>query len=256
MLVIYGKSFLIYTILASVPNWFVQIPLYIFLCEKLKAQRELKEEETITNSDEENLLSEDTSFDENDDKSNSGSSRDGESESVTNNHINLKTTKNVRSSENIIGESTLLITDQTTKNDDEENRNRKKYSNKSFQSKVLKLTLIKVSKNTLLIGVVLGTIYSLTGLYVPDVITEFYEYLGSVTLPVAMLTIGMFCYREKIIACDWKLALLIAIIKLFVYPLACYGFQMIFDIKGAPGKAMFLINALPPALATFSFGEE
>ncbi|KAJ3447151.1 auxin efflux carrier component 1b-related [Anaeramoeba flamelloides] len=256
MLVIYGKSFLIYTILASVPNWFVQIPLYIFLCEKLKAQRELEGAKAITDPDEEHLLSEDTNFDENDDKSNSESSRGGESEGATGRNINGETTQNTHSDENMIDESTLLINNQTTKNGSEGKKHRKNYSNKSFRSKVLKLTLIKVSKNTLLIGVVLGTIYSLTGLYVPDVITQFYGYLGSVTLPVAMLTIGMFCYREKIIACDWKLALLIAIIKLFIYPLACYGFQMIFDIKGAPGKAMFLINALPPALATFSFGEE
>lgn len=119
------------------------------------------------------------------------------------------------------------------------------------QSRLNPLKLIlDIAKNPLIIGIVLGIIANLTQLPIPEVLATSGQYLGALTLPLALICIGgslslaemKSSSVESLVAVFAKLVLVPLVI---VYPAYLFGFSKI------ELGVLFLMVASPTAAASY-----
>ncbi|KAJ6250004.1 auxin efflux carrier component 1b-related [Anaeramoeba flamelloides] len=250
---IFGKDCLIYPILATIPNWFFQMPMMIFFCENLRIKRntaaKLKEikktdinlkEISLSNQEESetNILNKIEIDDDNDDE-------------------NEKIKENDMDDDSNIGESDeddkiQEINEKNTKETPQNNHQK----HKNGQKEILIKTFIKVFKTPIIVSVFLSFLYSLIGYPLPELPKQCFQYLANIVLPLALITIGIFVYREKIISCGIKEMLIILIAKSFVIPLISIAIWYAFGFNNQEGKIGFIISTMPAAIATFNFATE
>ncbi|KAJ6228397.1 auxin efflux carrier component 1b-related [Anaeramoeba flamelloides] len=287
---IFPKSFLIYPILASLPLTFLQMPFMIVICEIIEAKREIKRKmetdiedvnsssstppnkkhKTSTNgsvfeslsqnnkhkiSENKKILVENgqegfelEEVDYNNDDSDKCKDKgkdiksDGDSDRGSDSHIGGGS-----SSDNSNGNKKQSTSAQ--KNDNQ-------FEIPDLKKKIFKLTLKRVFINPVLISVIIGFIYSSSGLPFPEVLAKPVQTLSNMVLPLAMITIGMFVYQHKIISCSCKTMLMFVSIKSFLVPFVSLSAFLLFGIKGDAGKAAFLLSVMPAGISTFQFGTE
>lgn len=106
--------------------------------------------------------------------------------------------------------------------------------------------------NPIMISIVAGVLWSLTGWTLPLFLTTICTYCGDAVTPLAAFSIGAFMYqpipRDKMLWFSFTIQMLV---KIFLMPLLVMPFLVAFGITGAPRQMGVLMAALPVALSCY-----
>jgi malonate transporter len=116
--------------------------------------------------------------------------------------------------------------------------------------RALYLTIRSLSRNPLILGVVLGVLSS-AFLTLPKPILSLAELVGSAAIPCSLITIGMFVAGQKARE-SVEGTLGPTLLKLVLHPLVTWGLlRWVIDLDPARSSAAMLLAALPPANSCF-----
>lgn len=110
------------------------------------------------------------------------------------------------------------------------------------------MTLIKAARATLLhpvpLPILIGLLYSTTGLPLPTVLDQTLLLIGSAFSPIALMLVGATLAISRNIG-HIKTGLLLALTKNCIHPLVMFALGMLVGLKGVGFKVMILSAALP-----------
>ena len=113
----------------------------------------------------------------------------------------------------------------------------------SKTSDALKTSLKRLSKNPLIVSIVLGFVTSLCGLRIPAPFSSTLHMLGRTTTPVAIFMLGVFLYGRnyKNIGRAFKLSLL----RMVFLPSIAYLTTNLFKVSNAERGVVILMHSMP-----------
>lgn len=109
----------------------------------------------------------------------------------------------------------------------------------------------KVIKKPLVFAPILGTIYSLCNLHLPDIAKNSLSLIGSTTSGVSLFALGLIMSSFAIKFS--KLVSVNIILKNILHPLIMAGLVMLFGVKGIFAREAILLCAMPTATMTTMF---
>lgn len=117
-----------------------------------------------------------------------------------------------------------------------------------FEQKISVKLLAKIIFNPNIIAVILGMIFFLVGITLPNFITDAVGYIGGATTPLSIICIGFMLSQAKLkkVLTKWKL-MLTAIIQLTFGPLITWGLLTLLQFPIEVIQVCTLIQALPTA---------
>lgn len=117
-----------------------------------------------------------------------------------------------------------------------------------FEQKISIKLLTKIIFNPNIIAVVLGMIFFLFGITLPNFLTDAVGYIGGATTPLSIICIGFMLSQAKLkkVLTKWKL-MLTAIIQLTLGPLITWGLLTVLQFPIEVIQVCTLIQALPTA---------
>ncbi len=125
---------------------------------------------------------------------------------------------------------------------------------KSGDSSVFLRELSKLVKKPLIIAPVLGIIFAVVRIPVPDFIMHGLEILGSATSPVALFALGLMMVKFK-----FKLSKDAALnigLKLIIQPAVAVVFILACGVSGMFAKEIIILTAMPSAVIVSMFAEK
>lgn len=126
---------------------------------------------------------------------------------------------------------------------------------RKFSLTELKLIVLKFIQSPILIGNVVGLIYSATGLPVPTFLDEFLNLTGNVVLPMALFCIGVFLSNNPLMPNNWFEFLGCFFIRLFVSPgwamLWCWALK----VPGKLARQCIVLASQPTAVTAYLLAE-
>lgn len=112
----------------------------------------------------------------------------------------------------------------------------------------LGLTLMRATKATLLhpvpLPILIGLLYSTTGLTIPLPLDQTLQLIGSAFSPIALMLVGATLAINKDLG-HIKTGLLLALTKNCIHPLVMFALGMLVGLRGVGFKVMILSAALP-----------
>lgn len=113
---------------------------------------------------------------------------------------------------------------------------------------VLKQVGSNLSRNPLVIALILGLAYNLTGLgALPVVLKSVVDQIASVTAAAALISLGM-TLRKYPVRGNLSLAAVMAILKLALLPACVFGLAHLLDLSKAWTAAMVLTSSVPTGI--------
>ena len=112
--------------------------------------------------------------------------------------------------------------------------------------------IINVIKKPLVFAPILGVIFSLLGLHLPDLAKSCLTMLSGTTSGVSLFTLGLI--MSAYVVRMSKLVVLNIVLKNIIHPLIMIGLVMLFGVKGIYAKEAILLCAMPTATMTTMFG--
>lgn len=124
-------------------------------------------------------------------------------------------------------------------------------SGKDNHQTSIAMIIIKVLKKPLVFAPILGTIYSLCGLHLPEIAKDSLGLIGSTTSGVSLFALGLIMSSFTI-----KFSRLVVInlcLKNILHPLIMLALVIVFGVKGIFAKEAILLCAMPTATMTTMF---
>jgi predicted permease len=115
--------------------------------------------------------------------------------------------------------------------------------------------LRKVSRNPLLIAILLGLLVNLSGSGPIPVLHDATEILGQAALPVVLLCVGA-NIRIEGMRTSFVPMLLAIPGKFLVYPVAMAGFILLFDLQGPAALVAMVYGAVPTATSSYTLARQ
>ncbi len=113
-------------------------------------------------------------------------------------------------------------------------------------------TAVSVLLNPIIIAIVGGVLFSLTGWTLPVYLDVFCTLTGDAVTPMAAFAIGVFSFRKPSSSgALWLSVTIQLVIKFFIMPLLVMPFLLAFSIVGVPRQMGVLMAALPVALSCY-----
>lgn len=125
----------------------------------------------------------------------------------------------------------------------------------SFSMKGFGNTAKSVLRNPLIIGILSGTLYSLTGLPLPPMIDEPVTLLGQIAVPLALVALGMSLARYRIregLAVGGALSL----IKLIVHPLVVWALAWLLGLPPLESKVVVLLASMGVGINVYLMSQQ
>jgi len=104
-------------------------------------------------------------------------------------------------------------------------------------------TALGVLKNPLIIGILSGTFYSLTGLPLPDSIDKPIGMLSQIGVPLSLVALGM-GLAEYRIRDGWQISVAICLIKLVVQPLVVWVLAVALGLPEMETRVVVLLGSM------------
>jgi len=117
----------------------------------------------------------------------------------------------------------------------------------------IKAVIIKLSRNPLIISIVAGLCFSLTGLTIPGPIAGAFHMLGNTAITVAIFMLGVSLYGRNYR--NLKKAFLLALLRILLLPLIALIIVLYFKTPHMERSILILMHATPLALATIVLSE-
>lgn len=131
-------------------------------------------------------------------------------------------------------------------------------SNLEINEENLKLTwkdvvmaFVNAAKTPIVIGNVVGLIWSATGLSYPLFFEKIGKFMGDIVLVLALVSIGRFLQVNSILSCKWYQLLACLVIRFFVCPGFSLLYALAFKLDGRLSRQCVILSSLPAANAGF-----
>ena len=102
----------------------------------------------------------------------------------------------------------------------------------------------KLATNPLIVGIVCGLAWRLTGLPLPSLAARFVDGLGNIAGPLALFSMGLGLRRYGISG-NLRAGFALAALKLFVMPAIALGMVLLFGLPPLAASVVVLTAALP-----------
>lgn len=104
-------------------------------------------------------------------------------------------------------------------------------------------TAVSVLKNPLIIAILSGTLFSLTGIPLPQMIDKPVSMLGTIAVPLALVALGMSLAAYKV-KDGLKESYAICLLKLIVQPLVIWGLAVMLGLPPLESKVVVLLGSM------------
>lgn len=115
--------------------------------------------------------------------------------------------------------------------------------------------MIRVFKNPVIIGIIAGSLYSFSGLQMPQFADKTIGYIASATSPIALIVVGMGLAQHSFSASLPK-GLGISVLKIIIQPIIVYVFARLIGLGDIETQACVLTATLPVAINIFIMASE
>ena len=113
----------------------------------------------------------------------------------------------------------------------------------SFSPRGLAKTLYAVLTNPIIIGILSGTLFGLTGWVLPKAIDLPLAMLGQATVPLALIALGM-GLSEYGVRADWRISLAICGVKLVIQPLVVWSLARLLGLPWLETQVVVLLSSI------------
>ena len=113
----------------------------------------------------------------------------------------------------------------------------------SFSPRGLAKTLYAVLTNPIIIGILSGTLFGLTGWVLPKAIDLPLAMLGQATVPLALIALGM-GLSEYGVRADWRISLTICGVKLVIQPLVVWSLARLLGLPWLETQVVVLLSSI------------
>jgi predicted permease len=115
--------------------------------------------------------------------------------------------------------------------------------------------LKRIVNNPIIIGIVLGSLASVTNMPIPQVIIKTGDYTTAMTLPIALICIGA-SLRISSLQANSLVVSVATGIKLVVSPVLVMGIGWMMGVRGDALMLLFFLSAAPTASASYVMAQE
>lgn len=116
-----------------------------------------------------------------------------------------------------------------------------------------KKLVMRLSKNPLIISILLGIFFSLTGLQIPTPISDSLHMLGATTSVVAIFMLGVFLYGKKYT--KMKKAFKLSLLRIVFLPTVSLLVSRLFGLIDVKGAVLVLMHGMPIAVSMIVLSE-
>lgn len=129
------------------------------------------------------------------------------------------------------------------------------YKHGSLSIKGFGKTAINVLRNPLIIGILSGTVFSLTGLPLPQMIDQPVSMLGQIAVPLALVALGMSLARYRIKE-GLGIGSVLSVIKLIVHPLVVWGLAWMLGLPPLESKVVVLLASMAVGVNVYLMSQQ
>lgn len=104
-------------------------------------------------------------------------------------------------------------------------------------------TTRSVLTNPLIIGIISGTLFSLTGLHLPVFIDQPVSMLGQVAPPLSLIVLGMGLAEYRVTE-GWQISTAICFLKLIVQPMVIWALAWAMDLPALETQVVVLLGSM------------
>lgn len=115
--------------------------------------------------------------------------------------------------------------------------------NGSFTLKGFGKTIRGVLKNPIIIGIISGTLFSLTGLPIPEVVDQPLFMVSQIAAPLSLIVLGMGLAEYKMSE-NWQISLTICGLKLFIQPLVVWLLAITLNLPPLETQVVVLLGSM------------
>ncbi|MBS3651822.1 AEC family transporter [Pseudaminobacter sp. 19-2017] len=117
-------------------------------------------------------------------------------------------------------------------------------------TRIVKTFLSKVFSNPLIIGILAGLLWRLTGLQLPSLAMRFVDALAGIAAPLALFAMGL-GLKKFGISGNLRPALALSMLKLFLMPAAALALGWLFGLPSLTAKVAVAAAALPSGVNSY-----
>ncbi len=111
-------------------------------------------------------------------------------------------------------------------------------------------TLKGVLTNPLILAILGGTLFGMTGLELPEVVDAPLRMVGASAVPIALVALGM-GLAEHSIRSEWKLSITIAAIKLVVLPLVVWSLAWLLGLPAMETRVVVVLSSMATGINVY-----
>ncbi|MCX0500167.1 AEC family transporter [Erwinia billingiae] len=116
-------------------------------------------------------------------------------------------------------------------------------------------TAVSVLKNPLIIAILSGTLFSLTGIPLPQMIDKPVSMLGTIAVPLALAALGMSLAAYKV-KDGLKESYAICLLKLIVQPLVIWGLAVMLGLPPLESKVVVLLGSMSVGINVYLMSQQ
>lgn len=129
-------------------------------------------------------------------------------------------------------------------------------SNRIGSSNIYKTSLLSIIKNPLIVAAVVGALFSLSGLQVPEVADRFVVLLGSAAAPCALFALGSSIDEDRADFIQAQI-FVISLIKLAVHPLLIwFAMYHLFSVDTDWARSAVIAASMPVAVTAYILAQQ
>ncbi|MCX8182612.1 MAG: AEC family transporter [Candidatus Methanomethyliaceae archaeon] len=117
----------------------------------------------------------------------------------------------------------------------------------------LKIVLKKLSRNPLILSILIGLFFSISGIEIPEYISIPLHMLGSTTATVAIFMLGAFLYGRKYSKIGYALKL--SLLRAVLLPLIALLIATYLELSGVPLAILIIMHGVPVAVSMMVLSE-
>jgi predicted permease len=129
------------------------------------------------------------------------------------------------------------------------------YKHGSLSLKGFGKTALSVLKNPLIIAILSGTLFSLTGLPLPQMVDQPVSMLGKIAVPLALVALGMSLAAYKIKE-GLRESYAICLLKLIVQPLVIWGLAWLIGLPPLESKVVVLLGSMSLGINVYLMSQQ
>ncbi|MEJ5111495.1 AEC family transporter [Erwinia billingiae] len=116
-------------------------------------------------------------------------------------------------------------------------------------------TAVSVLKNPLIIAILSGTLFSLTGIPLPQMIDKPVSMMGTIAVPLALVALGMSLAAYKV-KDGLKESYAICLLKLIVQPLVIWGLAVLLGLPPLESKVVVLLGSMSVGINVYLMSQQ